>query len=88
MSEKPSLEEQFARQRELLKKGDPKLWRQALSEATMDMLSSGQPVTVESLIERLEKGFGDADPILRPASAQQAIENLRAIQAAKSHRQE
>lgn len=74
-----SIEERIAATMRKASEGDPALWRHPLAEATLALLKAGEPVTVETLIARLEiVGEGAAVELKRPSS-EAAIDRLRQI---------
>ncbi|MBB4066241.1 hypothetical protein GGR23_003456 [Gellertiella hungarica] len=72
-------EARIKRNMEAARKLDPNFWRHPLAEATVALLEAGQPVTVSSLISRLE-AFGDGpEELMRREISEAAIERLRKI---------
>lgn len=59
--------------------GDPAFWRHSLAEATVALLERGIPVTIESLIERLETTGDSEEVVLKRIVSEAAIERLRQI---------
>lgn len=72
-------DELLAKQVRLMAAADKALWRHSLAEATVSLLEQGMPVTVETLIARLEQGFSPSLPHTNEARSEAAIERLRAI---------
>ncbi|TCP88954.1 hypothetical protein C8J31_102123 [Rhizobium sp. PP-CC-2G-626] len=76
---KKSMEERIEATMKKVREGDPILWRHPLAEATVSLLQDGEPVTVESLIERLEVTGTSPDVLIRGEVSKAAIDRLRQI---------
>lgn len=55
-------------------------WRPSLGQATFDLLSAGKPVTIETLMERLEETARTEHLVHKKLSAKAAVNVLRALQ--------
>lgn len=66
---------------EMAREGDPHFWRHPLAEATVALLSAGVPVTIDSLIAKLEVPGDPKEPdvALRRGVSKAAIDRLREI---------
>ncbi len=75
--------DRMQRRAESVAEGDERLWRHPLAAATVELLQEGSPVTIDSLIERLEVLGADDQPdvLMRRAASQAAIDRLREIVA-------
>jgi hypothetical protein len=76
---KKSIEERIAATMKKVREGDPTFWRHPLANATVALLEEGTPVTVETLIAKLEITGEGADVVLRRGVSEAAIERLRQI---------
>lgn len=67
----------------IAREGDPTLWRHPLADATVALLEAGLPVTIDSLIAKLEVPGDPNEPdiALRRGVSEAAIDRLREIVA-------
>ena len=76
---KKSIEEKLEATMRKAREGDPTFWRHPLAEATVSLLETGEPVTIESLIARLEVAGDGPSAVLRREVSKAAIQRLREI---------
>ena len=72
---RPLLERMEERYRRLAH-GDPELWQYPVVKAVMSLLETGEPVTAQSLIDRIRQSERPDDIALRRGTLDAAIERL------------
>ncbi|MBK5957432.1 hypothetical protein CCR97_04305 [Rhodoplanes elegans] len=79
MTEKETRLERVRRRFDKQTRDDSTFWRFPLTEAVMTLLRSGEPVTIDSLIERLKKPLEVPDVPLTAGASMAAIDRLQKL---------